>query len=306
MHLYEIDFSVSSGYMSLIPAIDSSEVQEDSDSLPPVVIINNTILIYPGKEMSPDCNGNCNRNFVVRNFKGEPSMIQRRQSEKIRRQTEDDIRKELTEISGFIPLGGDYHMRTPTEKKAFALHALAVDPDLKVIPYTYADNTFIQMPFKEQTITLKDYLLNGNTELTGKILDHLITAHSKNIIFGDRWTANTLITKNNEFHEIDYDIELFGNWAKEYELAQCLYHMIHFAADRPSIIQVLNDYIDSHSIETSHNIETLLTFLQNYTSYYASQESYEDTPTIQFDEISPFLQRLAEKLVYQNLQQQTQ
>jgi len=77
-------------------------------------------------------------------------------------------------------------------------------------------------------------------------IEDILKAHSKSIVYGDRWGPNTIVTADDKIQQIDLDLELQGEYAKEFELSQSIYYTIFFAKTperREIAIEILNDVL---------------------------------------------------------------
>ena len=123
-----------------------------------------------------------------------------------------------------------------------------------------------------------DYIKGGKTNVVPAVVDHLLLfAHQKDIVFGDRWTPNTIVTPEKDFveedfKEIDFDIQLSGRYAKEFELSQLLYSLVVYSSSREAMMGVMQDYLRKRKdgLET-YNKDALSAFLSGHVSHLEGQ-----------------------------------
>jgi len=234
------------------------------------------------------CNGFTNANYHLYCLDGE-YLLRIPQHPARLAQTILDTQEEM-KFTGFEEFGGTWRMRTPEEQANFSLKALSCG--LSVIPLYYMGDQRLIMPYIEQAISLREHLLNGGLKIADAVLDHLRLAHKHNIVFGDRWTNNTLIAPDERIIEIDYDIALNGPCAKEFELAQFLFHVVHFSADRRRMIALLENNFHSNPIRGDYDVDFIRLFMRNYVSHFGRIGQYEGLPVISHDEVASVLEVL--------------
>ncbi len=170
---------------------------------------------------------------------------------------------------GFTAHGGAFRYLDTAEQldKMDYMHRLG----LKTIVPIVAEGEEMVVPFLEGEM-LQKYLQGGKTRILPDVLDHMVHAHDQGVIFGDRWTSNTLVSPEEDFTEIDFDVELTGKSAKEFELSQFLYHAILFSKSRPQMIGLLDNYFSQRRRETkSYDKTTIAAFLQGHLDVYDGQ-----------------------------------
>lgn len=205
--------------------------------------------------------GGLNTNHILSDPKGQ-LYVWRRQK---------DNPSVLTKISeefnqtGFLSLGGHYRFRTPQEQVEFMENATQLG--LKSIAPLYTDGYGILLPFIDG-VPFDAYLRQGNITASSNALDNLHRSHELNVVYGDRWVKNTMVIADEDIIELDFDIELQGSSAKEFELTQTLYHMLHFSTDRAQMLNFLNSYYRNNSSLQRYDIAQLQDFLGNYAIYF--------------------------------------
>ena len=181
------------------------------------------------------------------------------------------IGDELTH-TGFLTNGGFYRFRSIPEQVNF-MNSTS-QSELKTLPVLFTDGHGILTSFV-QGDPFDIYLRQGNLDATAKVLDNMHGAHRMGIVFGDRWVKNTIVTPDEDIVEVDFDIALEGNYTREFEIAQTLYHMVHFSLNRPDMLKYLRDYFSQTKMIGTYNSSTIHLFLKKYSEYFKDRE-YED------------------------------
>ena len=168
--------------------------------------------------------------------------------------------------TGFLTNGGRYKFRSLEEQVNFMEKARQAN--LQSLVPVYADKLGILSPFI-QGMPYDQYLRSGGIQATANVLDNIITAHRHNIVYGDRWTKNTIVKPDESIVEIDFDIELMSDNAQEFELAQLLYHILFFSNRREQMLKFLKGYFQTHeSVLVEHDLSVVKKFLYNYIDYF--------------------------------------
>ncbi len=168
--------------------------------------------------------------------------------------------------TGFLTNGGSYKFRTIKEQANFMEKAR--QSNLSSLVPIYADEFGLLSPFIEGTPYDK-YLLSGGITATKNVLDNIILSHRQNVVYGDRWTKNTIVKPNEAIVEIDFDIELMGEFAQEFEMAQLLYHILFFSSRRSEMLGFLRAYFENRQTDLAqYKIPVVKKFLSNYANYF--------------------------------------
>ena len=173
--------------------------------------------------------------------------------------------------TGFLTNGGKYRFRTIKEQINFMQKAHRLN--LRNTVAIYADEGGILLPFVPGTPYDK-YLRRGGIAATKNVLDNIICAHKQNIVYGDRWAKNTIVQPSESIVEIDFDIELTGGIAQEFELAQLLYHILFFSNRRKEMLEFIESYLQINQIAIAqYQLSRVKEFLSNYANYFQDKPS---------------------------------
>lgn len=91
-------------------------------------------------------------------------------------------------------------------------------------------------------------------------------AHAQDIVYGDRWGPNEIITEDGDLLRIDLDFQLLGPYAREFELAQTVYHTVYFShvEKRKLVIAILQSLLGSDRLQMLYNQDVLRDLLRGH------------------------------------------
>jgi hypothetical protein len=144
-------------------------------------------------------------------------------------------------------------------------------------------------------VTLDKYVQNDPVHINPQIIERVIThqteSHKKKIVIGDRWNANTMVTGDKrQIVELDHDIKLLGPLQKRiaFELAQNLYHLIHFSAGHRDFMRdtILDIYNRNPQLLETYNVRDIRLFLDNHAQYH--YENFKKEGTLYEGFVPPF------------------
>lgn len=219
----------------------------------------------------PPLTGELNTNyFVYPKFDSEFNLYLRRKP-----RNNPKIIKSLNveyENIGFARGGGQFKIRTRDEQIDFTQKALL--EGLKVVPlYHYQKSTYT--PFIEDAQTIDIAMRNGSQATQLKIVKALFSdlrrAHVLKIIYGDRWTKNILYSSQYGICHIDFDIEISGNNALEFEVCQVVYYTL--CAGGPAVLKSLANNLNQGRW---FNLRPAVHFLRRHAIHFRKTE-YELT-----------------------------
>lgn len=175
-----------------------------------------------------------------------------------------EIQNELT-YTGLLTSGCSYRFRSVLEQVDFM--NLTHQARLKTPLVLFNDDHGILMSFIQGT-PFDIYLRQGNLAAIALVLDNMYSAHQIGIVFGDRWVKNTIVTPDEDIVEIDFDIALGGIYSREFEIAQTLYHIIHFSLNRRDALKYILDYFSQTKIMRAYYTSAVRFFLKKYSEYF--------------------------------------
>lgn len=232
---------------------------------------------------------NINRTMLMVVDGVHTSVMQRTPRDELSRaKTFDSITAEYEGIGAFSN-GVELSLRGMEEQAAFMNSAAAVG--LNVPECVHVDANSLVTHFI-RGIPLNKYVQKeGQSEwqVIGDVLSHMTQAHSLGIVFGDRWTPNTLITNDGQFVEIDFDLELKGEFeaTSSFELAQTLFHLLHFAgSNRDEVLEAIkNNYVSRPELLSIYSRDKLITFLEGHTNHFGKK--YQEHKELYEGQIPP-------------------
>lgn len=217
--------------------------------------------------------------------KGEWLAVRRPKPLTMRLETDRNVRNEYAAV-GASALGIDFRLRTLEEQRDFM--DLCTSLGLQALECEQLVEGELVTKFVKGR-SLSNYVADSSqikSDTMNDVLAHLAKAHSMGIVFGDRWAMNTIITPEEDHVEIDFDIELKGEHSTmvNFELAQTLYHLLHFAnSGREKIVDMIGDiYKDTPHILSGYNQTQMKDFIEGqgnyfYRKYREEGELYEGT-----------------------------
>jgi hypothetical protein len=170
---------------------------------------------------------------------------------------------------GFIGAGGEFRLRSSEEQ--FLFSRKAAESGLCVLPPLGQQNDRIYYPFVSDAKTL-DLFLEGEKgkaiPVVNQLVEDLYRAHAKGFVYGDRWSHNILIHPRFGLIHIDFDLEINGPYAKEFEIAQVAYYTL--SAGRKEVLLPLAQLLGSHTGWFNFGMVDL--FMRRHATYF------NDTP----------------------------
>lgn len=240
------DFKVSSEEISLISS----------------VFVRLSDLRYTGTM----CHGELNNNYVLADSNDVFYVL--RKPKKNRLSAIKQIHDEFN-YTGFLSLGGNYRFRTINDQVRFmySLNRVCIP---SILPVCY-ESSWILLPFIKGS-SYCNYLRQKNVEenlvVTTQVLTNLIQTHKKNIIYGDRWAGNTIVGLNGNTLEIDFDLEIYGDNAKEFELSEVIFNILLFSSHRKEMVNLIANYFLSQPyLHSEYRFPLIIRFLRGYTNY---------------------------------------
>lgn len=144
---------------------------------------------------------------------------------------------------GFTGHHGTVRRRSPQEQTQFTQYCAS--HGLRVIPPYLDGDTHVKNIFLSDAETLDVYLAHATEHQAARVVHDLYSdmmrAHSHDIVYGDRWSENMLIRPHGGLLHIDFDLEIGGPTAKEFEAAQAAYYVL--AGARGKIITTLARFL---------------------------------------------------------------
>lgn len=173
---------------------------------------------------------------------------------------------------GFTKDGGLVRRRPPEEQIRFTDRCVALG--LKVLPVVRHDNHSVESVFLPDAQNFDDYLMHATPEQANRVtyetFTDLMKAHRHGIVYGDRWAENILVVPELGFVHIDFDIEISGPHAKEFEAAQIAAYVVGGSKDAalPLLARLLTS---PHARWDTRYVES---FLRGHARFYDADHKY--------------------------------
>ena len=189
-------------------------------------------------------------------------------------------------FNGFLNKGGAYRLRSPREQLHFVAEARRAH--LRVVPFVGVKDGDLVMPM----IAGCDMKTHVNAVKNDRALLYVVrpalndiaTAHvrSRKIVYGDRWLKNILVDRSGGIHHIDFDIEISGPHAPEYEVAQFMYSMVRDTVNKDRLLAALSACGMRKRLK-HHDVGVVREFLGRYGSWYEHKhpDDHQQTQAVQ-------------------------
>lgn len=229
--------------------------------------------------------------FSLDTESGEKSVVLRfPKSEEERTTTQTAIRQEYNAI-GATKNGIDFRLRTITEQADFIQKANKAG--LKILDYIDVSDNAMLMQYVQGT-PLHRYVQQESTHINPQVIEDVLTslsyAHRNGIVFGDRWTTNTIITSDEDFVELDFDIELIGDkeTITSFELSQTIYHLMHFSGNNRDFMSemIVDTCLKNQKLLNMYDTDKIYTFISGQTDYF--YDMYQKTGFIYEEVVPPY------------------
>lgn len=224
--------------------------------------------------------GNLNDNFVVQ-IPNQKKYIVRKPNLQGRKKIIPYILAEAQAVGFFDNRTNCLKIRS--YKDQFGFVQLLKKHQIPVVNLLHADNHIQIIDYIENAITLASLWKTQNSRalrFTEKVLTQLVNIHKQDIVLGDRWGENELITPTGDILFVDFDIAIWGSAAKEYELARLLFFLSYFAQLNDNqhheielLKQFYRHFLKKIISEDIYQKKILMNFIINYYSYYSSHQN---------------------------------
>lgn len=173
---------------------------------------------------------------------------------------------------GFTQVGGRFRRRSQNEQVQFTKKCAELG--LNVLPPLTYEGSYVENLFLENAETMDVFLSHATNEETAKcthnIYMDMYKAHKAGIVYGDRWSENILVVPKIGVVNIDFDVEISGLFAKEFDVAQVSYYILAGAKVKviPQLAKLLSvPYADL-------NIQHVETFLCGHAEHFNANKKY--------------------------------
>lgn len=172
---------------------------------------------------------------------------------------------------------GIFRQRSIDEQETFIKNCL--ENNLPVAPIVISVHDGLIFPFIDGCPFSEFLSTETQSERLGRITNayftDLLDAHSKSIIYGDRWGPNTIVTPDDRLWHIDLDVEIGGPNSKEFELAQAVYYTVFFANTlnrRKIIIDLLADFFRNQQLSHKYDVAVVFDLLKSHKDFFQNKK----------------------------------
>lgn len=205
--------------------------------------------------------GRHNQTTILCNAQNDKFVHKRRKIE----QTHLDLLSSELSYIGFSRLGGSFSIRQLSEVEEF-MNSLFLK-ELYVSPPVVVGENFLLLPFIEGR-SLKEMLASGDTSPIENLLKDIFNVHRNNVVYGDRWPKNIIVTPEGSIAHIDFDINISGPNTKELELALIFFSVIRDASNKGEAVQKLISSISPQELKM-YDLRIVKDFVLNFAKYFA-------------------------------------
>ena len=214
-----------------------------------------------------DLGGELNNNFLVENGKIEKYVLR---IPKENPRIISTIKEEMSGM-GYLKTGLEYKIRTIKEQIVF--NEKCISNKIPVQKIIDDGENYLLLEFIEGK-TLKEYLKNNpDFSVIEKYFNDIFKTHKKGIIFGDRWGPNTIVTEE-KLIEIDFDIELRAEDAKEFEITEIFYYDLLWSKNKEKLSSVITDIINQDKFFEIYDRNRFFEYLNNHTKFFENNIKY--------------------------------
>lgn len=176
----------------------------------------------------------------------------------------------MYEATSFLEAGGIFKLRNIAEEIDFLESALAVG--LPVPKLIHADKDWMVIEYIEGR-TFHEFVKAGEVEILLKILRELNLAHTKGIIYGDRWGDNEIIDSQGNVRMIDFDIQ----WSHEgvsngiveaLEMAVPIFHSLRLTSTRNNLLKTVQNDALPLLKSWGYKIDLIGKFIEGFCNFY--------------------------------------
>lgn len=179
------------------------------------------------------------------------------------------IKEEYQEIS-YAKDGSEYRFRTLDEQVTFMEECQQWK--IPIVPIAEKGKHYLLLEYINGK-PLSEFL--AQTDYPTILSEHftnITRAHNLGIILGDRWGPNEIVTPSNKLVYIDFDIALIAEDAKEFEIAQVIYHCILQSKNKKEATAVAKKIVSGEQF--LYNKERVAEFLRGHVKYFAKRKCY--------------------------------
>ncbi len=180
--------------------------------------------------------------------------------------------RSMYECTGFLIDGGAFKVRNIAEETDFIKRALAAS--LPVPELIHAESDWMLIEYIEGR-TLWSFLEAGKVEIIVKVLQAINLAHSRGIVYADRWGGNEMIDSHGNVRMIDFDIEWFYHGASDetleaLEIAFIIFNAMRLTSKRNDLVNIVESDVIPLLIKWDYHLPRIGKFIEGLSNFYLS------------------------------------
>lgn len=223
--------------------------------------------------------GNFNKSTLLDSINGKTYIV-RHENPESRNQELPYVEAEYRGVGFLDNLQNGFRLRSSEEQYVFTSYLENLGISIVHPIYAEADTQLIE--YYPDTKSLADlWIRKDKTSIyaTETVINALLSAHMQGVVLGDRWGPNELVSKEKGVIFIDFDIEIWGPEAREFELASLLYFTSFFAQScNPSMLKNLRELYKklllNPSLNGIYNQDILNSYIRSYADYFSHAPKY--------------------------------
>lgn len=237
-----------------------------SNLLPPIDSLNLS-LTPTGKTLE----GLFNSNIILEdNNKSKYILRMQKQNPVL-----DNLEAEYRGV-GYATNNTGFNLRTINEQLKFMQRCS--DLEISVPHIIYVGKNYIITEFVEGQ-TLEEYLSNIDDPCILK--DHLsiiLELHKSNLVMGDRWGPNIIVSPRGKLTNIDFDIELTDEDKMEFEIAQSLYYSMLYPKNKEKAVAIAKEFLACENFSNIYDGNRVADLLKGHVKFFKNSivKSIED------------------------------
>jgi len=184
-----------------------------------------------------------------------------------------DYVNSLYTTAGFFDSGLKLEIRSYAQKAE--LHNKCQHLGMKIPKLIFCNDDYIITQFING-IPYNRYNVELDSNRVISILSTLFKAHKNDIILGDRWAGNTLVTLF-DIYFIDFDFIYLSKdnkheiLSRSFELAAFIYDFLLYAVNKNNILYYLCNFFNNEAVKKIYDTEAVSKFLKGYSKFYTGE-----------------------------------
>jgi hypothetical protein len=223
-------------------------------------VLQGNLLVLGNLAATPVFKPHFNLLFLVQDSFGKKWVIRLAKPTLLNRQ-DPKVTTEYEKF-GFFECGGSYNLRSPIEQQSF--HTLGRQRGLRVPEIVYADAVGSAVAFVEGS-DLSQLLKEIPSTIVSSFLRSIFEAHDLGLVLGDRHCSNAIRDRSGEIWQIDFDIEIRGRYAREFDIAQAGFYSLFAAWEKVVVAEEIVEFC--RSMRGAYDAAMIALFLEKICAF---------------------------------------